>query len=130
METKWIRRRWLDFRLGHSTYLIFLMAFGNFVLIFHRLLIERVEVLNNIFSELWIFVVVFISIYFPLAILVGFWHRKTQIKVEAELIQKQNPILAKWFRTLIDIQTGNATKEEIETVRNMLKSIEGGKESD
>jgi len=125
MNSNWTRRRWLDFRLGHVTYLAFAMAFANFILIFHRLLIERVEALENIFSDLWFFTIIFILAYFPIAILVGFWHRKTQIKVETELTLKQNPLFAKWFRTLIDIQTGKATKEEIESVRKMLKSIEG-----
>ena len=130
MTGNWTRRRWLDFRLGHVTYLAFAMAFGNFVLIFHRLLIERVEFLENIFSDLWFFTIIFVLAYFPIAILVGFWHRKTQIKVETELTLKQNPLFAKWFRTLIDIQTGKATKEEIESVRNMLKSIEGDNKFD
>jgi len=125
MNSNWTRRRWLDFRLGHVTYLAFAMAFANFILIFHRLLIERVEALENIFSDLWFFTIIVILVYFPIAILVGFWHRKTQIKVETELTLKQNPLFAKWFRTLIDIQTGKATKEEIESVRKMLKSIEG-----
>ncbi|HUT06092.1 MAG TPA: hypothetical protein VMW74_05320 [Nitrosopumilaceae archaeon] len=125
MNSSWVRRRWLDFRLGHGTYLIFLMAFGNFVLIFHRLLIERVEFLNNIFSELWFFIVIFILIYFPLAVLIGAWHRKTQIRVENRLTLYQNPVLAEWFRTVIDIQTGKASKEEIERIRKVLKKIEG-----
>ena len=130
MNSNWTRRRWLDFRLGHVTYLAFAMAFANFILIFHRLLIERVEALENIFSDLWFFTIIVILVYFPIAILVGFWHRKTQIKVETELTLKQNPLFAKWFRTLIDIQTGKATKEEIESVRKMLKSIEGDNKLD
>ena len=130
MNSNWTRRRWLDFRLGHVTYLAFGMAFANFILIFHRLLIERVEALENIFSDLWFFTIIVILVYFPIAILVGFWHRKTQIKVETELTLKQNPLFAKWFRTLIDIQTGKATKEEIESVRKMLKSIEGDNKLD
>jgi len=130
LNQTWLRRRWLDFRLGHVTYLAFGMAFANFILIFHRLLIERVEALENIFSDLWFFTIIVILVYFPIAILVGFWHRKTQIKVETELTLKQNPLFAKWFRTLIDIQTGKATKEEIESVRKMLKSIEGDNKLD
>lgn len=120
-----MRRRWLDFRLGHTTYLTFALAFGNFILIFHRLLIERIPALDNIFSDLWIFGLVFILIYIPLSLLVGYWHRKTQLKVETELTLKQNPLFAQWFRVLIDMQTGRATKEEIENLRKTLKSIEG-----
>ena len=124
MKRGWIRRRWFDFRQGHSVYLIFLLSFSNFILIFHRLLVERVEVLNVIFSELWIFVVVFILAYIPVAIIIGAWHRRTQLKVDAEVAIRQNPLWAKMFRILIDMQTGKASKEEIESIRNLLTSIE------
>jgi len=124
MNDSWMRRRWFDFRQGHSVYLIFALTFANFILIFYRLLIERVEVFNEIFSSLWIFVVLFILVYVPVAVGVGAWHRRTQLKVDAEVGMRQNPFFAKWFRILIDIQTGKASKEEIENLRKLLKSIE------
>lgn len=124
MKRGWMRRRWFDFRQGHSVYLIFLLSFSNFILIFHRLLVERVEILNVIFSELWMFVVVFILAYIPIAIVIGAWHRRTQLKVDAEVAIRQNPLWAKMFRILIDMQTGKASKEEIESIRNLLTSIE------
>jgi len=124
MSNSFIRRRWYDFRQGHGIYLIFMLSFANFILIFHRLLIERVEVLEKIFPNLWIFIIVFVLLYIPIAILIGAWHRKTQLKVDIEVAVRQNPIWAKMFRTLIDIQTGKASKEEIESARKFLKSIE------
>ena len=122
-----MRRRWLDFRNGHGLYLIFALTFANFILIFHRLLIERVEFLNVIFSNLSVFVVVFVLIYIPLAIIIGHWHKRTQLKVEAEVAMRENPYFAKWFRILIDIQIGKASNEEVEDLRKLLKSIEEGK---
>ena len=127
MNEKWIRRRWYDFRQGHSMYLIFAMAFANFVLIFYRLLIEKVEFLGQIFDSLWLFITVFLLIYIPLAILIGFWHRKTQMKVEMEQSLRQNTLLAREFRLVIDMLENKATKEEIESVRKILRSIESGK---
>jgi len=127
MNQDWFRRRWFDFRQGHSVYLIFLLTFANFILIFHRLLIERVEFLNKIFNELWVFVLVFIIIYIPSSIMIGAWHRKTQFKVEADVMIRQNPLLAKIFRTLLDVQTGKISNEEIEDIRTLLKKIEDGK---
>ena len=124
MESAWIRRRWYDFRLGHSVYLIFALTFSNFVLIFHRLLIERVEFLNEIFSELWLFILVFIVAYIPISIVIGSYHRKTQIKVEFEQGLLNNPFMARNFRILIDIIEGNASKEEVENFRNFLYKIE------
>lgn len=127
MNKNWFRRRWFDFRQGHGIYLIFLLTFANFVLIFHRLLIERVEFLNKIFSELWVFLLVFILIYIPTAIILGAWHRKTQLSIEADVVIRQNPLLAKILRTLLEAQTGDISKEEIREMRNLLKKIEDGK---
>jgi len=127
MDKNWIRRRWFDFRQGHGVYLIFALTFANFVLIFHRLLIERIEILNEIFSELWIFALFFILIYIPLSIVIGAWHRKTQLKVESEVVLLQNPLWARVFRTILDTQTGEISKEEINEMRDLLKKIENGK---
>ena len=124
MSNAWIRRRWFDFRQGHSIYLIFAMSFANFVLIFYRLLVEEVEILSQIFSTLWIFVTVFLLSYIPVAILIGIWHRKTQMHVESEQILRHNPFFVRIFRVLIDMVDEKASKEEIEDIRNLLRSIE------
>ncbi len=130
MNSNWLRRRWFDFRLGHSVYLIFLLSFSNFILIFHRLLIERVEFLNDIFSELWMFIILFVVIYFPISIIIGAWHRKTQIKVENEQALLNNPFMARNFRMMIDIMEGKASKEEIQNFREFLNKIEKKSDSD
>ena len=124
MNSKWFRRRWFDFRLCHSVYLIFLLSFSNFILIFHRLLIERVEFLNDIFSELWMFIILFVGIYFPVSIAVGAWHRKTQIKIENEQSLLNNPFMARNFRMMIDIIEGKASKDEVQKFRKFLSDIE------
>ncbi len=121
-----MRGRWFDFRLGHSLYLIFALTFSNFVLIFHRLLIERIPALEQIFSNLWMFIAVFVLAYIPVAILVGAWHRKKQLRIDQEYQIRENPLFAKMFRMVIDIQTGKASKEEIENFRKFLIDIEEG----
>ena len=126
LSSNWIRRRWFDFRQGHSIYLIFAMSFANFVLIFYRLLIEKVEILSGIFSSLWLFLVVFLLAYIPIALLIGFWHRRTQWKVEQEQSVRENTLLAKYFRVLLDVIDGKATREEIEKFREFLKTVEKG----
>lgn len=124
MEKGWMRKRWWEFRQGHSIYLIFVLTFVNFVLITYRLLIEKIPVINQVFPELWIFAILFLGFYIPVAILIGFWHRKTQLRVENTLNLEQNPFMAKMFRTLIDVQTKKASKEEIEEFRRFLIEIE------
>ena len=119
-----MRSRWWEFRIGHSTYLVFILTFVNFVLISYRLLIERIPFLQEIIPELWIFVILFLSFYIPASIIIGFWHRKTQLKVETVLSMEQNPFVAKMFRTMLDVQTGKASKEEIDEFREFLQKIE------
>ena len=127
MNNTWFRRRWYDFRQGHGMYLVFAMSFVNFVLIFYRLLIEQIDFLGDLFSNLWIFVAVFLVIYIPAAILIGNWHRKTQMRIEHEQSMKQSPLMAKNFRVLLDLLEGKASKKEVEDLRKFLKSIENGK---
>ncbi len=122
-----MKRRWFDFRSGHALYLIFVLTGANFILIFYRLLIERVPALSEIFGNLLFFTLIFILAYIPIAILIGTWHRKYQLKIDNEQYMRQNPIWAKMFRVLLDVQTDKASKEEIEEARKLLKSIEEGK---
>ncbi len=126
MNITWFRRRWYDFRQGHGMYLVFAMTFTNFVLIFYRLLIEQIEFLEELITNLWIFVVIFLSVYIPVAILIGNWHRKTQMRIEHEQAMKQNPLMAKNFRVLLDLLEGKASTKEVEDLREFLKSIENG----
>ena len=124
MQSGWGRRRWWEFRQGHSIYLVFALTFINFILISYRLLIEKVTIFKELVPELWVFALVFLIVYVPAAILIGFWHRRTQLRVETTMIQQQNPVLATMIRTLLDVQTGVATKEEIDEFRKMLTKIE------
>ena len=124
MQEGWGRSRWWEFRIGHSTYLIFMLTFVNFILISHRLLIERVPFLQEILPELWIYMVVFLAVYIPLSIIIGFWHRRTQLSVENYIRQKESPFFCKLIRTMLDIKTGKASDEEIEEFRKMLSKIE------
>ena len=124
MNQGWGRRRWWEFRQGHSIYLIFMLTFVNFILISYRLLIERVEIFKELIPELWIFALLFIVCYIPAATLIGFWHRRTQLRVETTIINQQNPVLARMIRTLLDVQTGVASEDEIKEFRKMLEKIE------
>ena len=124
MQPGWFRKRWWEFRQGHSVYLIFLLTFTNFILISYRLLIEKIPFIQELIPNLWMFIIAFLALYIPAALLIGYWHRKTQLKVESTLTHQQNPLLAKMFRTMLDVQTGKATKEEIQEYRILLRNIE------
>lgn len=124
MDEYWIRKRWWEFRHGHSVYLIFALTFSNFVLISYRLLIEQIPAVDQLFPQLWIFALVFIIAYIPISTVVGYWHRKTQVRIETSVTLAENPIMARYIRVLLDVQTGRATEEEVEKLRKFLKEIE------
>ena len=124
MNQGWARRRWWEFRQGHSIYLIFMLTFVNFILISYRLLIEKVVIFKELIPDLWIFALLFIVCYIPAATLIGFWHRRTQLRVETTIVNQQNPVLARMIRTLLDVQTGVASEDEIKEFRKMLEKIE------
>lgn len=84
----YIKRRWLDFRNGHSTYLVFMMGFSNFILIAYNFI---PSVKNSL--DLIGFGIIFISLYIPLAIIVGRLHLQTQVPTEIRTLQTYNPQL-------------------------------------
>ena len=124
MSQGWVRRRWWEIRAGHSVYLIFVLTFINFILIAYRLLIEKIPMFQDLIPNLSIFVLLFLGFYIPTAIIIGFWHRKTQLKVETTLTMQQNPVFAKMIRSILDVQTGKASDEEIKEFREFLMKIE------
>ena len=119
-----IKRRWFDGRTGTTMYLLFALTLMNFILISYRFLIEENTLFENLISDLTMFSVIFIVTYIPISILIGYWHRKTQWKVELALKQLENPVNAKMFRTILDVQTGKASDKEIEEFREFLTKIE------
>jgi len=86
--------------------------------------LEKVSSLSYILTQLWIYAILFIIVYIPAAIVVGYWHRKTQLKVEQNIKFAENPVLAKFLRIFLDMKLGAASKEEIQQLRNLLAQIE------
>ncbi|HEY7079101.1 MAG TPA: hypothetical protein VH500_05330 [Nitrososphaeraceae archaeon] len=119
----WVRRRWLDFRNGHSIYLIFIMTFANFITIQYKLLIDKAPVLGSIFHSIWGFALLFIAIYVPLGIIIGYWHRKSQWRVEQDALFKENEIGATMWLFVIDLIDGKVSEEEKIQMREMLTKI-------
>ncbi|MCI0558424.1 MAG: hypothetical protein MN733_08005 [Nitrososphaera sp.] len=122
-RNSWVRRRWLDFRQGHSIYLALVIMFANFITIQYSLMIERVPAFSSLFSSLWVFVVVFLSLYVPVAILIGYWHRKSQWKVEQEAMFSENIVQARMYLFLINLIEGRASDEERRDMRALLEKI-------
>ena len=114
------RKRFYDFRIGHTLYLIFFISFANFILIFHRLFIERM----GIDISLSLFMLIFVILYIPSAIVIGVLHRRYQLKIETSMIMERNIYFAKMIRGLTDIVLERSSKDEIEKFREFLIRIE------
>jgi hypothetical protein len=69
------------------------------------------------------FAIVFVLIYVPLGMIIGFWHRKNQFSVEAEALFNQNQVGATIYLFLIDLIDGRVTEEEKQQMRRYLLKI-------
>ena len=125
-SSDWFRRRWLDFRNGHSIYLIFAMTFANFITIQYKLLIDQIPYLAGIFDNIIIFAIVFILAYVPLSIFLGYWHRKSQWKVEQDALFRENKVGAIMWMYVIDLIEGNVSEEDKKLMKEALLGITRG----
>ena len=85
-------RYWVYFQRGHRSYLAFLISFANFVVIQYRLFVQYVSFLSQIFPHLLHFIAIFIVIYVPVSIVVGWLdYKKVSVPVETTLHVEVNP---------------------------------------
>jgi ABC-type bacteriocin/lantibiotic exporter with double-glycine peptidase domain len=99
-----LKRRWQEFRWGHSVYLVFALSFLNFLLITYRLLIEHVPFLESLFPNLTTYAAIALTVYVPIAVLVGHFHRKRQLRTDIVLQAEQNPYLLEILERLKRIE--------------------------
>lgn len=93
LNKEFLKRRWLDFRNGHSTYLVFAMAFFQFTVITYTLAIERLPILKDLFPSMSYWLAFFVVVYIPAAIIVGHIHLKKQIPTETKQMTINNPYI-------------------------------------
>ena len=128
MKNNFFRIRWLDFRQGHSIYLAFLIYFADSILIQYALLIEKFPFIDSLLgANLVGFAIIFIALYVPLAIIIGYWHRKSQWTVEVEALFKENKVGAMMWLFVIDLVEGKINEKEKKEMREMLLKITKGK---
>jgi len=117
-----IKRRWLDFRNGHSIYLAFLLNLVNFILIVYNFAILKIPLVST-FLNLPLFVLISFLIYVPIAIIIGYWHKRNQYAVENEALLQENWIWAWIMQYEIRLIKGNTTPHEDDVVLNYLTNI-------
>jgi hypothetical protein len=123
MANQFMQRRWLDFRNGHSIYLAFILTFVNFILITYNFAVTRIPILGGIADNIFAFTALFIAVYIPAAIIIGYWHRKKQYSVENEAWLRENWVWAWISMYQIRLIEGKATPEETRQVKEYLGTI-------
>ena len=106
------------------------MTFANFITIQYKLVLEKVPAVDTLTGgSIFGFAILFIALYVPVGILIGYWHRKSQWKVEAEALFKENRIGAVMWLFVIDLIDGKVSEKEKQDMREMLQKITKGKSS-
>ncbi|MEM3160562.1 MAG: hypothetical protein QXJ74_07250 [Nitrososphaera sp.] len=123
MANQFLQRRWLDFRNGHSIYLAFVLTFVNFILITYNFAIERITFLQGVIDNTLVFAALFVVVYVPAAIAIGYYHRKKQYVIENEAWLKENWIWAWISMYQIRLIEGKVTPEETRQVKEYLDAI-------
>ncbi|HET7642983.1 MAG TPA: hypothetical protein VFK40_05710 [Nitrososphaeraceae archaeon] len=102
--------------------MVFLLTLVNFILIVYNFAILKVPLISS-FLNLPLFVIVFFLIYVPLAIIIGYWHRRNQYAVENEALLQENWIWAWISLYQIRLIKGKTTSTEDLAVITYLHNI-------
>lgn len=118
-----LQKRWLDFRTGHTIYLAFFLTFVNFILITYNFAIKQITFAGGVFDNVIIFTIIFVAVYIPASMVIGYWHRRKQFTVENEAMLQENWVFAWLTRYQIRLIEGKATPDESKVVLTYLESI-------
>ena len=102
------------------------MTFANFITIQYQLLIDRLPYLAGIFDSILTFAILFVLAYVPLSIVLGYWHRKSQWKVEQDALFRENKVGAIMWMYVIDLIEGNVSEEDKKLMKDSLLKITRG----
>ena len=90
-------RGWFYFRMGWSTYFVFILAAINTLTVTYFLAIDNYPTLKSIFPSFEQYALVMISVGIPMLILVGYAHFKKTVayKSEMDIMIESNPYIAR-----------------------------------
>ena len=93
MKTNLGFRGWFYFRMGWSTYFVFILAAINTLTVTYFLAIDNYPALKAIFPSFEQYVVIIIGTGIPLLVMVGYAHYKKTLayKSEADVVVESNP---------------------------------------
>ena len=86
-------RSWFYFRMGWSTYFVFILAAINTLTVTYFLAIDNYPSLKEVFPSFEQYVVIIVCVGIPLLIMVGYAHYKKTLayKSEADVLIESNP---------------------------------------
>ena len=90
-------RGWFYFRMGWSTYFVFILAAINTLTVTYFLAIDNYPTLKSIFPSFEQYALLMISVGIPILILVGYAHFKKTVayKSEIDIMIESNPYIAR-----------------------------------
>ena len=90
-------RGWFYFRMGWSTYFVFILAAINTLTVTYFLAIDNYPVLKAVFPTFEQYAVIMVSVGIPLLIVVGYLHFKKSLayKSEMDIYVESNPYLSR-----------------------------------
>ena len=93
MKTNLGFRSWYYFRIGYSTYFVFILAAINTLTVTYFLAIDNYPLLKEFFPSFEQYVVIIVCVGIPLLILVGYAHYKKTLayKSETDVLIESNP---------------------------------------
>ena len=93
MQTNLGFRSWFYFRMGYSTYFVFILAAINTLTVTYFLAIDNYPSLKEFFPSFEQYVVIIVCVGIPLLILVGYAHYKKTLayKSETDVLIESNP---------------------------------------
>ena len=93
MKTNLGFRSWYYFRIGYSTYFVFILAAINTLTVTYFLAIDNYPSLKEFFPSFEQYVVIIVCVGIPLLILVGYAHYKKTLayKSETDVLVESNP---------------------------------------
>ena len=127
-------RGWFYFRMGWSTYFVFILAAINTLTVTYFLAIDNYPILKAVFPTFEQYAVIMVSVGIPLLIVVGYFHFKKTLayKSEMDIYVESNPYLSrntvnadlslKLNLKLISLLLKMSTNEKIE--KNEIDEIE------
>ena len=97
MQTNLGFRSWFYFRMGYSTYFVFILAAINTLTVTYFLAIDNYPSLKEFFPSFEQYVVIIIGIGIPLLIMVGYFHFKKTVayKSEMDIMIESNPYITR-----------------------------------